>query len=447
LDAQLNIPESGNSIPDILDEARWGIEVWRQAQEPDGRVATWIEATSHPKTSNPGHDHQPYYLGLATRQSSLNYAAHAALLARGLLRAGATEVAAIYIASARAAFAFGSRTDLRVGFNLTATVRWDEPEEVGASYMLYAAAQLLLATEDSAFSTLLETDPKYAAALTLELNNAHWQNDQTFGLLAFASNPEKFPSSGVAQNGALGWGAACEAKYVEQADAWLGRQAANPYRKVWYTPDHGYFKLMAWGSNGFRPIKWLTAAFAVTGDTKYRDGALLGVNWMHGSNPLGRPFTTGLGHTPMTAVLSLPSYAEGGNVHDEPIPGITIYGIIGAVTQTAATRVFGLFDDARSNDPYNGAAIAQLPPPYYNTSATLQDVKEKLETTLPWWRRLTMLESQNVPITEYTVAETIGHAAAVVGMLMGPGWLPPDALKDAPARSRDELLDGWMIQP
>ena len=377
----------------------------------------------------------------------MNYAAHAALLARGLLRAGATEVAAIYIASARAAFAFGSRTDLRVGFNLTATVRWDEPEEVGASYMLYAAAQLLLATEDPAFSTLLETDPKYAAALTLELNNAHWQNDQTFGLLAFASNPEKFPSSGVAQNGALGWGAACEAKYVEQADAWLGRQAANPYRKVWYTPDHGYFKLMAWGSNGFRPIKWLTAAFAVTGDTKYRDGALLGVNWMHGSNPLGRPFTTGLGHTPMTAVLSLPSYTEGGNVHDEPIPGITIYGIIGAVTQTAATRVFGLFDDARSNDPYNGAAIAQLPPPYYNTSATLQDVKEKLETTLPWWRRLTMLESQNVPITEYAVAETIGHAAAVVGMLMGPGWLPPDALKDAPARSRDELLDGWMIQP
>ena len=66
LDAQLNIPESGNSIPDILDEARWGIEVWRQAQEPDGRVATWIEATSHPKTSNPGHDHQPYYLGLVS---------------------------------------------------------------------------------------------------------------------------------------------------------------------------------------------------------------------------------------------------------------------------------------------------------------------------------------------------------------------------------------------
>jgi hypothetical protein len=32
-----------------------------------------------------------------------------------------------------------------------------------------------------------------------------------------------------------------------------------------------------------------------------RAGALVGVNWMQGSNPLGRPFTTGLGHTPMVS--------------------------------------------------------------------------------------------------------------------------------------------------
>merc|ERR1711871_1849547 len=134
----------------------------------------------------------------------------------------------------------------------------------------------------------------------LELANSHWQVHQSFGLLVFASHPEKFPSRGIGRSKALGWGEACKAKYVEQADLWLERQARNPYRKVWYNPEHGYFKLMGWGSNGFRPIKWLTAAFAATGDTRYRDGALLGVNWMHGGNPLGRPFTTGLGHTPMT---------------------------------------------------------------------------------------------------------------------------------------------------
>jgi hypothetical protein len=30
---------------------------------------------------------------------------------------------------------------------------------------------------------------------------------------------------------------------------------------------------MGWGSNGFRPIKWLVAAYVVTGDVKYRTGA------------------------------------------------------------------------------------------------------------------------------------------------------------------------------
>jgi hypothetical protein len=125
---------------------------------------------------------------------------------------------------------------------------------VGAEYVLYAAANLLLATDDTTFSDLLQSGTKYADALTHEMNNAHWQNDQTFGLLVFASNPNKFPASGVGRDAALGWGAACKAKYVEQADLWLARQAENPYRKVWYTPNHGYFKLMGWGSNGFRSV-------------------------------------------------------------------------------------------------------------------------------------------------------------------------------------------------
>ena len=138
-DAQLDIPESGNGIPDVLDEARWGVEVWRQGQLANGGVATWIEATSHPKVANPAIDPQPYYLAIATRHSSLHYATYAALLAQGLAHAGATEEAGVYIASARAAFAFGSRTDIRVGFALpNSGVRWDEAEEVGIKFIFWS---------------------------------------------------------------------------------------------------------------------------------------------------------------------------------------------------------------------------------------------------------------------------------------------------------------------
>lgn len=56
---------------------------------------------------------------------------------------------------------------------------------------------------------------------------------------------------------------------------------------MWYPPSHGYFKLSAWGANGFRLIRWLTSAFALTADPRFRNGALLGVNNMNGANPLG----------------------------------------------------------------------------------------------------------------------------------------------------------------
>ena len=177
-DGQLQIPESGNGIPDIIDEARWcgsklltgvhlrgrvanhyalsrGVEVWRQAQEDDGRVGTWLEADSHPHVEDPGADHQPYYLSLATRQSTLNYAMHAALLARALLVAGgdaATELATVYTDSARRAYAFGIRQDIRITTTIAGTTtRWVEPEHPASERILYASAQLWLLTQDQEY--------------------------------------------------------------------------------------------------------------------------------------------------------------------------------------------------------------------------------------------------------------------------------------------------------
>jgi hypothetical protein len=42
----LNIPESGNGIPDILDEAAYAVDAWKSTQRPDGAVSSWIEQSS-----------------------------------------------------------------------------------------------------------------------------------------------------------------------------------------------------------------------------------------------------------------------------------------------------------------------------------------------------------------------------------------------------------------
>jgi len=445
-EGQLQIPNSGDGVPDILIEAMWGVDVWRRAQEADGRVATWIEADSHPHEKDTAQDQQPYFLGLATRQSTLHYAAHAALLARGYQRAGADtspgSTVATLLESAQRAFAFGARrdADARVGFNLTLddgrNISWREPAQPAPEYLLHAALQLWLATNNTYYREFLESS-ELEAAMQRIVNNANWQPGPLLNILVSvaAADPLTLPA---------GWHAAANAKILEQADLYVERQLADAYRKVWYDTDHGYFKLGAWGNNGFLHIRWLVAAYGLHGDSRFRDAAAVGVNWMQGANPLGRPFTTGIGSTQLSALLHNPSMADD---IDEPVPGITIYGIYGAVGYHGATRVWGLFEGKR-NDGYAGSTLAQMPPPWNNSElADLDSVRGQLQAFIPYWRRLQLLEAQNVPQTEFTVAETIGHAVFVLGGLLGPGWTPAVNMSMRAPKTRDQLLDGWMLQP
>ncbi len=52
-DGQLNIPESGNGIPDILDEARWELDFYVRMQRPDGHFMTSTKGDNPTVTSPP----------------------------------------------------------------------------------------------------------------------------------------------------------------------------------------------------------------------------------------------------------------------------------------------------------------------------------------------------------------------------------------------------------
>ncbi len=54
-DNQFNIPESGNGIPDILDEAEYGLLVWKKGMTPEGGVPGFVETTAHPTLDDPAY--------------------------------------------------------------------------------------------------------------------------------------------------------------------------------------------------------------------------------------------------------------------------------------------------------------------------------------------------------------------------------------------------------
>jgi endoglucanase len=45
---KLNLPESGNALPDLVDEALFGLDVYRRLQMPDGGIRGGIESSEHP---------------------------------------------------------------------------------------------------------------------------------------------------------------------------------------------------------------------------------------------------------------------------------------------------------------------------------------------------------------------------------------------------------------
>ncbi len=66
-----NLPESGNNVPDILDEAKWGIDHLLRMQRPDGSVLS-IVGESH--ASPPSAAKAPSYYGRPNTSGTLNTA-------------------------------------------------------------------------------------------------------------------------------------------------------------------------------------------------------------------------------------------------------------------------------------------------------------------------------------------------------------------------------------
>ena len=92
-DGQLNIPESGNGLPDLLDEAKWTLDFYKNTKGPTGGVCggketTGYDAPSWPDGSGQSSTDAAWYVYDEDVATSFIYAAAAAQMAAALRRAG-----------------------------------------------------------------------------------------------------------------------------------------------------------------------------------------------------------------------------------------------------------------------------------------------------------------------------------------------------------------------
>ncbi|MFE5208000.1 glycoside hydrolase family 9 protein [Streptomyces sp. NPDC056600] len=285
-DGSLVIPESGNRVPDVLDEARWELEFMMKMQVPSGQP---LAGMAHHKIHDsewtglplmPHLDPKKRELHPPTTTATLNLAAtaaQAARLYRPYDRAFAKESLASAKTAWRAALAHPDiLPDPNDGIGGGAYPDTDASDE-----FYWAAVQLYLTTGDSEYERYILKSPVHTADIWNPLG-FDWQRTAAAGRLDLATVPNRLPGL-----------RAVRASVVKGADQYLATLREHPYGLPYAPKDNVY----DWGSNAqvLNNAHVIATAYDLTGDRRYRDGALQSMDYILGRNALNISYVTGYG--------------------------------------------------------------------------------------------------------------------------------------------------------
>lgn len=287
------IPESGNKIPDILDEARWELEFLLRMQVPEGKP---LAGMAHHKM----HDIEWTALGLAPHESTvkrelrpvstaatLNLAASAAQAAR-LFKAYDATFAARCLKAAEVAWNAAKKNPSILATNDGAPGGGPYDDQELSDEFYWAAAELWVTTGKPEYKKELEQS-QLDKVLTPIGNDIEtlmtWQRVDALGKISMALAAPKDRD-----------------RYRQQitgvADHFVKLCDAPGYRMPFGPDKSGRYP---WGSNSFVINNSLVLALAYdfTKQAKYRDAAVYGLDYLFGRNAMGQSYVTGYGERPL----------------------------------------------------------------------------------------------------------------------------------------------------
>jgi len=309
-DGRMQLPETGNGVSEILDEARWGMESLMRLQVPDGETA-WVPAPGvqvspetppglrqieagglvHHKLAGrhwpplpiwPWDDVQERLLFPPSTSGTLALAATGAQCAR--LWAGLDDdFAGRCFAAAQRAYDAAKRHP-----EILATGNFDGSGPYGdarlADEFAWAAAELFITSGDRAYLADLTANPVFAAPR----DSFGWADVDLLPALSLAIQPDDRHRETSAR---------ARATVLQAADASLAIRDAEGYRIPLRATEYH------WGSNSMLLNRGLilAAAFDLTGEARYRDGAVDAMDYVLGRNVLDQSYVSGYGERSMRA--------------------------------------------------------------------------------------------------------------------------------------------------
>jgi endoglucanase len=285
-DATLAIPESGNRVPDILDEARWELEFMLKMQVPPGNP---LAGMAHHKVHDenwtglpllPHLDPEQRELHPPTTQATLNLAATAAQAARVYQRYDAA-FAAKALTAAKTAWTAALAHPTLYAPDTDAIGGGAYADNDASDEFYWAAAELFITTGEKQYADYVLSSPLHTADIFGAVS-FDWARTAVPARLDLATLPNKLPGRDRVRQ-----------SVVKGADRYLTALNANPYGLP-YAPDNGMYD---WGSNSeiLNNAMVIAEASDITGLPRYRDGAVESIDYILGRNALNQSYVTGYG--------------------------------------------------------------------------------------------------------------------------------------------------------
>ena len=284
------IPESGNGVPDILDEVKWGLDWLSRMQNRDGSVLSIVGLDGG---SPPSSARGPSHYGPPNTSAALTSAGAFALAAKIYGKnAPARGQANIYAQRAQLAWEWaqsnpnvvfrnneGASEGLGAGQQEVDDKGRRQKGLLAASYLFALTGERGYAQKaEQLYSQLKPIDPFYTNA---------FEADLTFTLAYLARQP-RLPSR--FRDRIL----SDFKSHVARADNGLkaSRERRDPYS--------AHTQELTWGSNSFKARKGSIFTQAIlnrvggASDLEYKNAASHYLHYLHGVNPLGKSYLTAM---------------------------------------------------------------------------------------------------------------------------------------------------------
>jgi endoglucanase len=303
----LNIPESGNGIPDILDEARYELNWFLKMQNPNGGVYFKITKQQFESFIMPHNDSGTRYIYQISSTATADFAAVMAKAAR-LFASFDSSFANQCLASATLAWNYlvANPSIVPVGgfTNPSGTVTGEYGDMNDKDERLWAAAELFESTGNSSYKSYFESNYSQGGILNSSMN---WGNVKPLAQLTYLRGTQ--PGAAIAIKNQI------QNSLINYCNSLLGRYNANGFG-ITINPGEYY-----WGSNSdvLNKAILLIYGFLQSGNSNYKNAALAQLNYILGTNAHNLSFVTGTGSNSVMHPHHRPSAADG--VAD-PVPGL-----------------------------------------------------------------------------------------------------------------------------